>query len=462
MILVHQIGGRTLKIFATIACCTVGIFVTASVSSAITINVPADQPTIQAAIIAAVNGDTVLVSPGTYIENLNFIGKAITVISSSGAKSTIVDGNQLGPVVSFVSGEGRTSVLHGFTLRNGLGNVSGGGVYIQNSSPTISNNLITANIATIGGGIEVAGGSPFILNNTITANLHDPNSSGGWGGGISLESDSSALVVGNTISNHFWTLGLGGGVAINMAGSPILRKNKIVSNTADQSPGGGIWIIDSSPTFVQNLIARNTAYFGGGIYAYFSSTAFSATFTNDTYVSNVGSNGGMIPGDGSSAYLVGFQDNVQFFNVIMAATPGRESLFCSPAGALPAFTDSDAFSSSSAGFGGTCSALNGTAGNISVDPHFADSAGSNYQLTSGSPAINAGDNTAPHLPTRDLAGNPRIVGGAVDSLVGTLSDSSSPSLEGDRISLQLGGDIILEHLQDSYKRLCPNPSRDML
>jgi len=387
--------------------------VAVSVASAATINVPADQPTIQAAIMAAANGDTVLVSPGTYTENLNFMGKAITVKSSSGSKSTIVDGNQLGPVVTFISGEARTSVLNGFTIRNGLGNVSGGGVYIQNSSPTISNNMITANVAAVGGGIEVAGGSPFILNNTITANLHG-NSSGGWGGGISLESGSSALVVGNTISNHFWTLGLGGGVAINMAGSPILRKNKIVSNTADQSPGGGIWIIDSSPTFVQNLVARNTAYFGGGIYVYLSSTDFAATFANDTYVSNVGSNGGIIPGDGSSAYLVGFQDNVQFFNVIMAATTGRESLFCSPAGALPAFSNTDAFSSSAVGFGGACSTLNGTSGNISVNPHFADAGRSNYELAAGSPAIDAGDNSAPHLPTKDLAGNPRIVDGNGD------------------------------------------------
>ena len=61
-----------------------------------TIHVPADQPTIQAAINAASNGDTVLVAPGTYLENINFNGKSITVTSSGGPSVTIIDGNAKG------------------------------------------------------------------------------------------------------------------------------------------------------------------------------------------------------------------------------------------------------------------------------------------------------------------------------------------------------------------------------
>ena len=86
-----------------------------------TINVPKDQPTIQAGINAANNGDTVLVAPGKYGENINFIGKAITVTSAEGPKVTIIDGNAAAPVAAFITNEGAQSVLNGFTLQNGVG-----------------------------------------------------------------------------------------------------------------------------------------------------------------------------------------------------------------------------------------------------------------------------------------------------------------------------------------------------
>src|SRR5215831_7572008 len=143
--------------------------------------VPADYPTIQQAINASVNSDTVLVSPGTYVENINFLGKAIRVISESGSSVTTIDGNHLGSVVTFNSGEGLTSELSGFTVQNGAVFLfeNGSGINIQNSSPTITANTIINNTGNDGGGIRVGGGSPFISNNAIT-----DNSTGGFGGGI--------------------------------------------------------------------------------------------------------------------------------------------------------------------------------------------------------------------------------------------------------------------------------------
>src|SRR6266850_2970215 len=135
-----------------------------------TIRVPQDVPTIQAGIDAAVNGDTVLVSPGTYVENINFNGKAITVTSSDGRAVTIIDGNANGSVVTFNHGETAASVLSGFTIRNGYTFDDAGGIQVTNSSPEISGNVITANRAISGVGIDVYRGSPIIRNNTITAN----------------------------------------------------------------------------------------------------------------------------------------------------------------------------------------------------------------------------------------------------------------------------------------------------
>jgi hypothetical protein len=64
-----------------------------SAAAQTTIRVPADQPTIQAGIDAAIPGDTVLVAPGTYVERISFLGKAITVQSETGPAGTVIDGN---------------------------------------------------------------------------------------------------------------------------------------------------------------------------------------------------------------------------------------------------------------------------------------------------------------------------------------------------------------------------------
>ena len=138
-----------------------GVIVVSPISTAVadTLNVPAEFTTIQAAINAASDGDVVLVDPGCYEENLDFLGKAIAVQSSSGPDETVIDGGQAGSVVTFSNGEDQSSLLSGFTIRNGSGTIvsgvaaRGGGVYCVNgSSPTITNNYITSNSVTQWGG----------------------------------------------------------------------------------------------------------------------------------------------------------------------------------------------------------------------------------------------------------------------------------------------------------------------
>ena len=214
------------------------IFTSQTMVAQNTINVPGGQPTIQAGINAAINGDTVLVAPGTYFENINFNGKAITVTSSAGAAQTIIDGGGKASVVTFSSGEGINSALNGFTVQNGAAGYAGGGLDINGASPTITNNTIQNNKACAeGGGIAVGNGSPVIQGNTIQNNTQSSCSGGSGGGGIALLGASGTRVIGNVIMNNSWPSGYGGGISMNGAGSVLVQNNVIAGNTATGPDG---------------------------------------------------------------------------------------------------------------------------------------------------------------------------------------------------------------------------------
>jgi outer membrane protein assembly factor BamB len=148
-----------------------------------------DKPfaTIQGAIDTAVDGYTVRVLPGLYEENINFLGKAITVKSYGATMDNpaIISGANV-ITVRFVSGETQEAVIDGFLITNSLGNY---GVYCSgNSSPTICNNLIVGcGTEDYGDGVHVGNGChPNILFNTITGNgLGSSDSSGVFIDGVS-------------------------------------------------------------------------------------------------------------------------------------------------------------------------------------------------------------------------------------------------------------------------------------
>ena len=124
-----------------------------SSSRASTLIVPTQHPTIQGALNAALNGDTVLVQPGTYTGiSLQFNGKAIHLKSANGPAVTTIRGNLANPVFSLAQGEKRTTIIEGFTITDGA-RVNGGGMILNGTSPTIRGNIFTKNRATgIGGG----------------------------------------------------------------------------------------------------------------------------------------------------------------------------------------------------------------------------------------------------------------------------------------------------------------------
>lgn len=257
------------------------LFVIVSYGMADIIHVPADQPTIQDGISVAAEGDVVLVAPGTYVENISFMGKAITVKSSDGPGLTVVDGNNSGCVVSFVNGEGFDSILEGFTVQNGnRPSDNGGGILCSGSEPTIVNNIIQNNYAHNGGGVFCWLKSPRINNNIIQNNSAD------WGGGVCCWDDSSPLISENEIIGNS-AMG-GGGIYCQYNTYPSIMNNNISQNTAQD--GAGIYCTLSTPEISDNEISSNVSHrHGGGLLLYSGSCG---SITNNNIENNVSSNSG--------------------------------------------------------------------------------------------------------------------------------------------------------------------------
>ncbi len=138
------------------------------------ISVPSDYSTIQAAINASANGDTIIADQGVYTENINFSGKEILLTSQIiytgnyiDVQQTVISGVNGGVVVEFTTNETNLSILNGFTIRMGSGTLNnnrGGGILIENSSPMISSCIIKDNSAFNGGGMFVSNSSSKFYN----------------------------------------------------------------------------------------------------------------------------------------------------------------------------------------------------------------------------------------------------------------------------------------------------------
>ena len=212
--------------------------------------------TIQHAINVASDGDTVIVAPGIYVENLYFRGGNIALRSTDPlapavVAATILEGNQTGPVITFSGAEKETFVLAGFTIRNGKAEDGGGicgGTWDVRTHATIENNLITGNSGDDeGGGLACCDGT--IRNSAVTANSAE------YGGGMSY---CDGTIQDNTISRN--SAYAGGGLE-NCSGT--MRGNNITDNTADYSGGG---LSGCGGMIEHNTISRNSAAsYGGGL-----------------------------------------------------------------------------------------------------------------------------------------------------------------------------------------------------
>jgi len=211
-----------------------------------TVHVPAEFPTIQAAIDDVLEGGTVLVADGVYAgegnRDIDFKGKAITVRSENGPKSCIVDCSDDGYYYhrgfNFHSGEEGRSVLAGFTITRGVVSSSltapgGAGVACYLSSPTISDCIIAGNFALGGGrGVASAGGGVFLdQSNAIIANclIVGNTSDQGWNGAGIFCRQSNPFIVNCTICDN-----VGDGITPFGLASPVVSNCIVWGNTEDQ------------------------------------------------------------------------------------------------------------------------------------------------------------------------------------------------------------------------------------
>ena len=236
-----------------------------SLSYSATLLVPDEYYKIQFAIDASYDGDSVLVSAGTYYENINFNGKNIALIGED-RETTIIDGGHNGSVVTFDSIEGTASALSNFTITGGNA-YDGGGIYCSSSAPTIKDNIITGNVSdTYGGGISCNYSSPIIMNNTITSN------SAIYGGGISFDRYTSSVIKGNNIYGN--SAEEGGGIGCFTFSSPTITNNTIIGNSASTNGGGIYCYYVSAPNVTNTIIWDNTASTDPNISVYFSDPYF--------------------------------------------------------------------------------------------------------------------------------------------------------------------------------------------
>lgn len=304
------------------------------------ITVPDKYATIQEAIDAAEDGDVIVVNLGVYRENIDFRGKNITLRSIDPddpdvVEETIIDGGGSGTVVSFRSGETEDAAIIGLTVTRGSGIlVSGGstpliekcviedntaefgaGIAIFDSSPTIRNNTIVGNSGFLGGGLFIEESSPLVEGNLIISNRAE------MGSGMVIISHSSPTIVDNRITDNR-AQRLGGGIVVAVDSAPLIQGNDITGNIAERN-GGGILIEESEPVLEDNVISRNRAANGGGIFIV-NSLSESLRIIGNEIINNLSFiAGGGLYMEGSDPVL---EDN-SFINNISEALGGAAAVY---------------------------------------------------------------------------------------------------------------------------------------
>lgn len=303
-------------------------------TEAATLRVPQQYPSIQEAVDAAAPGDTVLVGPGRYLENL-LIRKSLVLKSVLGARLTTVDGGHIGSPVAILGTGTETVTVTGFTITGGAWLLEptleypgyrGAGVYTDSSgSLTVSDNIITGNSGCAGDGI-VAFDSGVVVRDNVVRNNAPMEWCSGSGVAIRLTGTQdyarAATVERNQVTDNR-------GVAIDagLFDSIVVRDNHVTRNGVpleNQPTGAGIAVglVRSSAVISGNWISRNTASSGAALVtAAFPEPASRFSITGNIIVDNVSDLGAGAQGD---VYLFVMAPSTMEFegNLVIGGTAG--------------------------------------------------------------------------------------------------------------------------------------------
>ena len=412
------------------------MMLSASLVYADDIEVPWDYLTISEAITVAVDGDVILVDKGTYCEDLDFQGKKITITGISGPFYTIIQGTGLGSVVKFVSEEGSDSILEGFTIENGIGTSTasgllGGGIYCDNTSPSLDSLVIESNTAARGAGIYSTGGTLDMVNSQVCENKADTA-----GGGVYLASGQMNLT-DCVIRDNTAVTSDGGGIYCSMSDSISLTRTVLLGNECASWGGGMPGIFNQAYVIRDSVIALNKAGIsGGGIGLFYEGNLDIINVTFFENSATIGKGGG---------FMLNLVTPVNAVNTIMwgdTAPTGPEGMLENSTMDID-FCNVEGGSSTILVSSGT---LNYGANNISAAPLFADVANGDFHLLSESGGLDLGDNTALGLGLSglDLEGNDRIENGVVDigadEYILAYIYFTGVTVEGGAVTLNLIGD----------------------
>ena len=337
------------------------------------LEVPQLYQTIQEAIDAAFDGDTILVASGTYRDegnyDIRFNEKAITLRSEKGPDSTTIfcGGTSADPKRAFIftDKEDTTSVVEGFTIDHGyatdesVNNGWGGAVFIQFSSPKFKNCVFTACKAKYGGAIASRTAAPIFENCTFIGNTAFVE-----GGAIKAEGGGGGAKIRNCRIEFNSASERGGGIDFVNAPASVTGSKFISNSSGNPGYGGALYCYSSAPYFEDCIFYLNSGADGGGAYCVEKA---SPRFQNCTMVKNRGSG---IDGASGLSCNTGSLPYIDY--CIIANGEDGPAVVVNDPNNIPTFTGSCIFGNEGGDWVGLISGQEDLRFNLADDPLFCD------------------------------------------------------------------------------------------